>query len=921
MNTSTRFARQHALLGGVAIALFLSVCGSASAQGQITAEAYAGKPFGVLRITTPNTYGGESFDVFDADGRVLYPAAEAAGQPVRRIIRNLLKIEGPPALTVYSLFKGTAPLNVRLHSPDARPIAVRVSQDPVAHNNLLQAWWKAYRAPTRFWNKTDECPPQVENYLSAMLAKRLNLPLEEQQYKLFDDNKLDDVLGPLIGTEAARSNLQRETMLGKFARVEPARLPLPEIVRPELLIPEPAEDVKLEPIASHVPAECYYVRFGSFTNYQWMGVMLEQAGGELRNLVSVRGFNYQMRGRMERQLGIHDTELSKLLGGLVISDVALIGTDTFMREGAATGIMFEARNGNLLANSLKDQRDELLKSTPAAREETVDIDGHDVSFISTSDNSVRSFYAVDGDYHLVTTSRAIVRRFFQAGAGDRALGGQPDFAHARVEMPLKRRDTVFVYLSDAFLRNISSPSYRIEMTRRLQAVANLELVQLARLASKAEGVKDDTLAGLITAGLLPPGFGVLSDGSRTLLVDGVPVDSLRGPRGSFVPAADIEVTGTSPAEIAAYQQFAEAFQDQWQRLNPIVVGIKRKALEGEHHELVTFDARMTPLGVPQYDWLASKLGPADSAQLAELPGDLATLDVVMAENRIFGGLRDLGPYSPSGGPRPVPKGFMSGPLMGILTTNPRDYLTGYVGATPQLGVLQFLDDPRFGPPDAAGWSSFQGLLGASYRRYINEMAVYSYHGNILAEVTPQLQFVEAERPAQVRLRVKDLRGANVGTILNLLAYSRARGTSLGNARFLSSLEQQLRVPEKDCLATAEAILDAQPICPLGGEFMVRKERSGQRHWGSTAWSDNGQPMMPASYRAPSQDWMRSLDADLVFDRNSLVVHARLDMQFDEKSIPKAEEIPAPAPDEGNGDAEGLPVPAFEKPKPEEIEKP
>ncbi|MGE0607325.1 MAG: hypothetical protein AB7O62_09550 [Pirellulales bacterium] len=890
---------------------------SARAQGQVEAVAIAGKPFGVLRITMPNTFKGESFDIFSPDGRALYPSSAANGQPVRRLIRNLLKIDGPPSLTGYCLFKGDAPLTVRLHSPDGPAVQLRVLHDPAGHAALLNAWWTAFRAPTRMWNKTEEYPPQVENYLTTMLSRRLNLPLEEKQYSLFEDNQIDDVLGPLVGTESARVNLQRQIMLGKFARVEPANLQLPEIVRPQLEVPEPDGAVKIEPIARHVPAECLYLRFGGFLNYAWMGVMTEQAGGELRNLIAVRGFNYQIQARIQNQLGLHENELAQLLGGFVISDVAIVCADTFFREGAGMGVLFEARNSTLLSGGLNQERAELLESQPDAQEEKLDIDGHEVSHIYTPDGRVRSYYAVDGDYHFVTTSRKLAERFLQAGAGEGALGDEPDFVFARSEMPLSRKDTIFVYLSEAFLREISSPHYRIEMKRRLQSVAELEVLQLARLAAKAEGVRGDSVEDLVLAGLLPHGFGQHSDGSRTVLADGVATDTVRGPRGAFVPAPDMPVASISQAELADYQAFATAFQDQWQRLNPIVVGIKRKALPGDHHELVTIDARMTPLGVPQYDWLASQLGPPDSTQLAGIPGDLATLEINTVENRLFGGLRDLGPYTPTGGPRPVPNGFMSGPIMGLLTTNPREYLTGYVGATPTLGLLAWLDDPRFGPPDAAGWSSFSGLLGPSYRRYINGMATYSYHGNLLAEVTPQLRYVEAERPAQVRLRVEDLRGAYVGTILNLLAYSRARGSSLGNARFLSSLEQQFHVPQDACLDTAEQILGARPVCPLGGEYVVRMERSGQRHWGSSAWNDDGKPMMPDTYNAPTQDWMRSLDAELVFDRDSLIVYAQLDMQFGEETVPKAEDIPAPAPDEGGDDeVEALPIPAPDKPKTE-----
>ena len=140
--------------------------------------------------------------------------------------------------------------------------------------------------------------------------------------------------------------------------------------------------------------------------------------------------------------------------------------------------------------------------------ETVSIAGHDVSFLSTPDNRLRSFYAVDGEFHLVSTSQAIVQRFYEAGQGKNALGASTEFQLARRDMPLTREDTIFAYHSSAFFSHLLSPRYQIELTRRLQAVADTELLQLASLAATAEGVAGDSLAELIAGGFLPRGFGV-----------------------------------------------------------------------------------------------------------------------------------------------------------------------------------------------------------------------------------------------------------------------------------------------------------------------------------------------------------------------------------------------------------------------------
>ena len=105
-----------------------------------------------------------------------------------------------------------------------------------------------------------------------------------------------------------------------------------------------------------------------------------------------------------------------------------------------------------------------------------------MSFLSTPDNRVRSFYAIDGDYYFVTNSRRLVERFFEAGAGKDALGGTAEFRFARSLMPISHDYTVFAYLSGEFFRNLVGPQYQIEMVRRLRSAAEIDMALVAQVS-------------------------------------------------------------------------------------------------------------------------------------------------------------------------------------------------------------------------------------------------------------------------------------------------------------------------------------------------------------------------------------------------------------------------------------------------------
>ena len=140
-----------------------------------------------------------------------------------------------------------------------------------------------------------------------------------------------------------------------------APLEFPDVRRRAPTASRPREP-KIEPIARHVPAEFFYIRFGSFENFLWFQDTLETWGGDLQNLVAMRGLNDQKNQRIQNQLVLEQTQLSRMLGGTVISDVAMVGTDLLLQDGAAIGFLFEARNGLLLGSSLSGPRAARVKA-------------------------------------------------------------------------------------------------------------------------------------------------------------------------------------------------------------------------------------------------------------------------------------------------------------------------------------------------------------------------------------------------------------------------------------------------------------------------------------------------------------------------------------------------------------------------------
>ena len=867
-----------------AVGVIVMATAVATSAVEITATAVPGEPFGVacvqLKFPDENhkfSFTQGDFHVAQKDGRALYVAYH---DPVVPWYGTVPDATGTGKF--YFLFTGTADFDLVVYTPEPTTVQIQPAGDRLKYETLEREWWRMFtsRSSFRYGDEAD-VSPVVDNYLASMLARRMKLDYSRPTQGWGWNHDLDHAFGLLLGTESVRAAMQKHRVLDTGETVERADQPLPKgAAPPPLELPRTPSDVRLESIAAHVPHEAFYIRFGSFENLQWFRATLDDWGSDLRNLTSVRGTDYGIGPRLERQLGLKETALSKIFGPQVIEDVAIIGFDTFVREGSSLGFIFQAKNNFLLETNLSQQRRAALQKH-GARETKVLIANRDVSLIATTDNQVRSFYVADGDYHLVTNSQTLVRRFLEAGTGKKSLAKADEFRVARMMFPLTRGDTAFVYLSDEFFRNLVGPQYRVEMTRRMQALTDIELIDLAKLAAKAERRPGDTVEQLIAASLLPKGFGSRVDGSRAVLDGARYIDSLRGARGTFLPVADVEIDKLTKTELTAYREFERFYRSQWERVDPVAIGIRKQAGAGPRRESITLDIHIAPFAKARYGLFTTYLAPATKEMLAPLPEDLVALQVRlknMGSNDpqrqagvAFAGLRDhAGEYVVRYGhiaPKDNDKSVQETPL--------------YLGGS-RDGVARWLFNPDSYEFDENGLSKTRPTGHVAWALQTADYVVLSSQRKLLETLRPQLNIVEAERPAQLRLHIGNLANAKIAPVVNAETYLRGRRVSLGNTRFLHDLALQFPFPREDCRAVAERLLDAKLVCSLGGEYKFVHSEGRIGKWISTLNTadvrENEPLKLPPGYQPPPMNWFRGLDLEFGIGATALDVHAQLQVE-------------------------------------------
>ncbi len=873
------------LTGGIAVCLFIPW----TAQAEPTAIGFSGQPFGVGMVsiqldptadTYPVNYCG--YEISEPNSRVYYPVFSE--RRVLGVLRQLLGTTSrgaPSSILCFFLFQGTEPLTLTVFTPSRHTVTVIPQDAPQQHDELLQRWWRQYSAVAELRARDGDYPPLLEKYLMYTLAHRFGFQPITPPTRPDSDRSLERESALLmLNCEAMRLKRLEETLRAKSSNSSEARLPLPEpIAWTDGNDPNTTESVEIEPIAQHVPEECFYVRFGSFGNYLWLERQIQRYGGNLKRMVTLRGHTFDFTGRVERQLGLSKTVLAQLLGEQLISDMVILGQDAYVREGAAIGVLFEAKS-ELLTRELMKQRSqavEQLKQQDATMQE-LQLGTHPATLASTPDNSLRSFYLVDGAYHLVTNSRTIARRFLEAGQGERSLANAPTFRQARQRFPVDSDASLFAFVSPKFLRGLMTPQYQIELRRRVRAVTDLELVQLACRAARHEGQPSETLDELIAGEFLPASLRQRDDGTQVVRRGDRFVDSLRGARGRFLPIPDVEIESVTADEMAIWNRIVKAKQSGWNLRESTALELRRRSKPGEPQEQLTIRAEAWPFDSTAYGPLIARLGPVSATAVQQADGEAIFLQFVI----------DRDANMPGDGPLLVCLGMQDREVP--IQFAPQKLLRGfqavrtapvYLGIWPAVELAQIAPMSAARQPDDRGRTRLPfGLWHCTTDAGFTLLAV---DPTILDEAAPRLSISQDAEPAQIRLQLADLSQSNVRSWFAALDYQRAHQTSLGNTRLLHAFIQQLGVPTDEAQAVAESILDLQLICALGGEYKAWKSPDGGTFWVSSAWPRPSEvdPSDAASFTSPMMSWFRGANARLTTRGDRLELGADVAVELSE----------------------------------------
>ena len=393
-----------------------------------------------------------------------------------------------------------------------------------------------------------------------------------------------DLYSVFTGAAAIQESLQLDPMPQQSAprTSDVAMVPLASLAGPEVKSHPFAtmlagRQPRLPVLAGLVPADQYAVFFKDLSAEQELGDLVEAWGGDLLRQIQPGAQDYQVRGRLSRQLCVERSWMTRLFGNWIVDSMAFTGQDPFLKEGTAFTVLFSLRSRDRFLWHLERQYAKAVAAGARRSEFTLD-SGQSGTSVLSEDRSVESHLLLLGDVAIVSNSRAALERVVAVAAKPAdSLARSLDFQYVRTLFPQdSAAEDVFLYLSDAHIRHLVGPRWKIGEARRLRCAANLGLLAQAREWFMAEHKRAPDLDDPNTLRAFKAEILDCPDhGQYRFDAQGIACCSVHDRLGQLTPLLELAVDPVTAEEAQQYRDFVEVYQRYWRKyFDPIGMRIK-----------------------------------------------------------------------------------------------------------------------------------------------------------------------------------------------------------------------------------------------------------------------------------------------------------------------------------------------------------
>jgi len=540
-------------------------------------------------ILTPRVEDGDIFLVtvnpVVAKGKHTHTDADEAGQAQLEQTEAMITVTGrylkpgPAQLAIQSRTTKGDLLRLAFTLPDA---------DVTGDATIRSEWAKQYQ--WSLWGSDPEGDDAYSQYWNLAIAPRYGLEARLPGSRNRSRRESPDLYSVFTGAAAIQETLQLELLDAAPRRSNSQNasakvvedVPLSTLQGPQVKSHPFKEMLKgrnpaLPVLASYIPDDQYAVFFSDINKQIELADLMDEWGGNLLRQVESSAQDFKVREKVSRQLCLENSMLTRMFGDRVVADMAITGSDPFLKEGTAVTVLFSLKDAGRFRKQLEKQYAEASRSRGAVRSVS-ELHGRSVMAAVSADRRVSSYAVITKNLAVVSTSQAALERVLAVEAKQApALAQADDFRYMRTIFPQDaKEEDIFIYLSDAHIRNLVGPRWKIAEARRMQCSANMGLIANARLWFKTEKRRGAPTDELVAGGYLGKNPPVCPEhGAYAIDKQGEVYCPVHNRPGRLTPLNELKLATVTPDEAEQYRDFVANYNRYWtQFFDPIGIRVK-----------------------------------------------------------------------------------------------------------------------------------------------------------------------------------------------------------------------------------------------------------------------------------------------------------------------------------------------------------
>ncbi|MCR9201060.1 MAG: hypothetical protein NXI04_20670 [Planctomycetaceae bacterium] len=471
-------------------------------------------------------------------------------------------------------------------------------------------------------------PPELSRLMPNKQAS------EEGLYKLFSS-------GLELQQSLQRSSLRSGSKQGDLSiHISQVKQPKIDSQDYKRLLEKRTEDgfeTAVHEVSHLIPADQYLIHFNSLTAVRNIRKSMSEWGEPLLRLFREDARNHQLLSKYESQLQISLDSLDPLIASGAVTTLTVTGSDFFVAEGTDVTVLLKTDGQGAAAKALRDHVSETAAQLASLEDRTFNYRGMQIQAVYTPDRQVSSFSVQHDNWLIISNSHVGIRRIVDT-LQDRieSLSEAVDYQYASTLLPATdAAEDGYVFLSDAFLRYLFSPEFKVGERRRKQSLNNLVMLNNASLFHRLEyGRSPDSLTDLIEGRFISRNAIVCPQGGAYAFdaEDDTSTSSVFNRIKYLTPIRELKVLKISAQEKSEYDRYQSRLASFWKNyFTPVAIRLSTSKGFAADYCLMPF--------ANNRDWRSMKMLLAEKASTLQLSG---VAESVFATTNLMAGRQRLG---------------------------------------------------------------------------------------------------------------------------------------------------------------------------------------------------------------------------------------------------------------------------------------